>query len=114
MRLWAAQSADGALIGYALASPCFLPVENMHDNAGELRRLYVRREWQSAKIGGQLMGLAMSWLCAQFDHLYLGVYSQNAGAIRFYERHGFAKIGDYHFMVGDEADHEFIFYRAAA
>jgi len=39
------------------------------------------------------------------------VWSENFGAQRFYARYGFAKAGEYDFIVGRQRDHEFIYRR---
>jgi ribosomal protein S18 acetylase RimI-like enzyme len=44
--------------------------------------------------------------------LYIGVWSENFGAQRFYGRLGFTRIGKYGFPVGDHIDQEFILRRA--
>ena len=43
--------------------------------------------------------------------LWIGVWSENHGAQRFYTRHGFARVGEYQFPVGRVRDHEFILRR---
>mgnify|MGYP001551852877 CR=1 FL=1 len=43
--------------------------------------------------------------------LWLGVWSENFGAQRFYARYGFEKAGEYLFPVGDTNDLEFILRR---
>ena len=46
-----------------------------------------------------------------YPELYLGVYAENHAAQRFYQRHGFQKVGDYLFPVGRHRDLEFIYKR---
>ena len=43
--------------------------------------------------------------------LWIGVWSENLGAQRFYGRYGFEKVGEYLFPVGNTNDHEFILRR---
>ena len=43
--------------------------------------------------------------------VWIGVWSANHGARRFYERRGFHKVGAYGFAVGNTIDHEFILRR---
>jgi diamine N-acetyltransferase len=42
------------------------------------------------------------------QELVLSVYVDNRRALRFYERHGFEKVGRYDFMVGSHADEDLI------
>jgi diamine N-acetyltransferase len=105
--------ADGAdPVGYATAGPCKLPVENREPNAGEVRQLYVLATHQNQRLGARLLDTALGWLAEQhFSPLYIGVWSQNYGAQRFYGRYGFKKVGEYGFPVGKTVDHEFILKR---
>jgi len=102
---------DGKLAGYLVAGPSGLPVDGDPPNAGELKRLYVYKEWQNAGIGVRMLRPALAWLDVHFDRVFLSVYAHNHGAQRLYGRYGFMKIQDYFFMVGDHADPEFIFER---
>ena len=108
---WLAEAA-GVAVGYALAGPCALPHPDVTAACGELKRLYVQKDWQSAGIGARLFKAAETWLEAQGPRsLWIGVWSQNFGAQRFYARHGYRKVGDYGFPVGSTVDHEFILRR---
>jgi ribosomal protein S18 acetylase RimI-like enzyme len=58
------------------------------------------------------MEIALEWLDSQSRvPLYVGVWSENYGAQRFYARYGFRKVGEYGFPVGTTVDHEFILKR---
>lgn len=105
---------DGEAVGYALAGPCGLPHGDVSEACGELKRIYFRKDWQGAGFGGRLFNEAMSWLAASgFGALWIGVWSENHGAQRFYARQGFEKVGEYGFRVGSTIDREFILRRAA-
>ena len=78
---------------------------------GEVKRLYVRREAQNLKIGARLVEAALDWLEAPGRRLWIGVWSKNLGAQRFYGRYGFHKVGEYLFPVGGTRDEEFILSR---
>lgn len=110
-RTWAAKDAEGALAAYVVAQSCGLPIDDKLPNSGEVLRLYALSSYQGAGLGGQLMDVALEWLEDRFDHIYLSVFSENTGAIRFYERYGFRKIQSYLYMVGDHPDLEFIMKR---
>lgn len=105
---------DGAAIGYALAGPCALPHPDVTQACGELKRIYFVKERQGGGLGGRLFGTVMDWLLAEGPRpIWIGVWSGNHGAQRFYERHGFEKVGEYGFRVGQTVDREFILRRSA-
>ncbi|MHA7872639.1 MAG: GNAT family N-acetyltransferase [Hyphococcus sp.] len=109
--LWLARSAEGAVIGYAVAGPCDLPVPEMPANAGELMRLYLLKDHQGDGLGRRMLETALDWLEPRYDQLFLSVYAENFGAQRLYKRYGFEKVAEYDYMVGNHADPEFIFMR---
>ena len=109
--VWTAFDANDAAIGYLVAGPCDLPVDDMPPNAGELIRFYICSDFQGAGLGARMMSEALVWLDDNFDHVFLSVYRDNVAAQRFYARYGFKKIQEYFFMVGDHADPEFILKR---
>ena len=110
---WLAE-ADGQAVGYALAGACALPHGEVTVECGELKRIYLRRGWQNGGLGHRLLGAALDWLQrAGPRDVWIGVWSENHAAQRFYARHGFEKAGEYDFRVGDTVDHEYIMLRPA-
>jgi GNAT superfamily N-acetyltransferase len=103
---------DGAAVGYALAGPCALPHPEVTPACGELKRLYLVRSAQGAGLGGRLFNTAIDWLQRDGPRtIWIGVWSENHGARRFYGRQGFEKVGEYGFKVGNTVDLEFILRR---
>jgi ribosomal protein S18 acetylase RimI-like enzyme len=111
MAYWLAGGDVGPPVGFALAGYCKLPVQDLPAGAGELRQLYVRATHQNMKLGARLFEAALAWLEAHYSPLYIGVWSNNFGAQRFYARYGFAKVGEYGFPVGRTVDRELILKR---
>jgi GNAT superfamily N-acetyltransferase len=110
---WLAE-AGGRAVGYAAAGPCALPHPDVTAACGELKRLYLTAAWRNGGLGARLFGEALDWLERDGPRtIWLGVWSQNHGAQRFYARRGFAHVGDYGFRVGRTVDHEYIFRRPA-
>lgn len=106
--------ADGVAVGYALAGPSELPHPEVTPQSGELKRFYLLKSCQGGGLGGRLFAEVMAWLERDGPRdLWIGVWSENFGAQRFYARHGFEKVGEYGFRVGGTVDHEFILRRAA-
>lgn len=107
--VWLAMHEDADPIGFVSAGRCKLPVKDLESSAGEIRQLYVLARHHNLRLGTQLMNIALEWLASEgFSPIYIGVWSQNHGAQRFYERYGFSKVGEYGFPVGKTIDREFI------
>ena len=110
--VWVAVLPSGEQIGFILVGPCKLPVENCAPTAGEIKQLYVLAKHHNLRLGTRLMDVGLEWLEAQRrEPIYIGVWSENYGAQRFYGRYGFSKVGEYGFPVGKTVDHEFILKR---
>ena len=109
-----ASSAPPAPIGYVTACPAHLPHPDVAPGDGEIQRLYILQGHQGSGRGTLLLKTALEWLERDGPRtLWIGVWSENYGAQRFYARHGFEIVGDYSFMVGDHADYELITRRPA-
>ena len=104
-----ASSVSHAPIGYVTACPAHLPHPDVAPGDGEVQRLYILQGHQGGGRGTALLRTALEWLERDGPRtIWIGVWSENYGAQRFYARHGFEIVGDYSFMVGDHADHELI------
>ena len=103
---------EGAAVGHALAGPCDLPHDEVTPDCGELKRLYLLKAHQGGGVGTRLLDTALAWLEERGPRRrWVGVWSENYGAQRLYERHGFKKVGEYEFPVGRVRDREFILAR---
>ena len=111
--IWLLEAA-GEAVGYVLAGPCDLPHPETAAGDGEIKRLYLLQRAQSGGWGGRLFDAALGWLQADGPRaVWIGVWSENYGAQRFYARRGFVKVGEYGFAVGKTIDREFILRRTA-
>ncbi|MEO1136913.1 MAG: GNAT family N-acetyltransferase [Pseudomonadota bacterium] len=110
---WVMEEDRGTLVGYCTCAPCTLPAPDMPPESGELCRLYISEGAQGVGLGKTFMDIALRWLEARFDHLYVGVYSENIRAQKLYQRYGFEKVAEYHFMVGSHPDLEWVMKRRA-
>lgn len=109
---WFAFLGSEEPVGFVCVGACKLPVEHLEPTAGEVRQLYVLLKHHNLRLGSQLLSTALDWLeSVGRKPLYVGVWSENLGAQRLYERHGFRKVGEYGFPVGKTVDHEFILKR---
>ena len=102
-------------VGHAAAGPCGLPHPEVKAGDGELKRLYVLASHQNGGWGGKLFAEVERWLLRDGPRtLWIGVWSENFGAQRFYARQGFVRVGEYKFPVGKTLDDEFILRRDAS
>ena len=109
--MWVVEAA-GEAVGYALAGRCTLPHPDVTPDCGELKRCYLLKAWQGGGTGSRLLSEVFAWLERDGPRtLWIGVYSDNIGAQKLYARHGFAKVGEYVFNVGQTRDQEFILRR---
>lgn len=102
--------ADGRLVGYCKLGPPSLPYDPEGKRCIELRQLYLL---EAAKGGGVAQAL-MDWSFVEArrrgaEEMWLSVFSENLRAQRLYDRYGFEKMGEFDFMVGKHADHEFLY-----
>jgi diamine N-acetyltransferase len=110
--VWIATLADATPVGFLAVGACKLPVENREPTAGEIQQLYVLARHHNLRLGSRLMDLGLEWLETQGRvPVYIGVWSENDGAQRFYGRYGFNKVAEYGFPVGNTVDREFILKR---
>jgi ribosomal protein S18 acetylase RimI-like enzyme len=100
--------ADRQVVGYVKLGPPALPVEAKGSSV-ELRQLYLLKQWHGVGAAKALMDWAIDEAKMRGGtELYLTVYTANERARRLYERYGFAEVGPYHFMVGEQADEDII------
>jgi ribosomal protein S18 acetylase RimI-like enzyme len=109
--VWFGERA-GEAFAYAAVGPAGLPHPDVRPEHGEIRALYVLRAAQDSGLGQTLMETALAWLEERdLRPVWLGVWSGNLKAQRFYEKYGFEKQGEYEFPVGEWRDLEFILRR---
>ncbi|MFD5865485.1 GNAT family N-acetyltransferase [Agromyces sp. NPDC127015] len=75
----------------------------------ELSKFYTRADEHGGGIAAPLMAATLDAAGATGAiACWLGVNEQNARAIRFYEKHGFAKAGRKHFTVGGRLENDWV------
>lgn len=104
---------DGKVSGFCVCSVgSSLPIPreivgNTNDEiCGEIKRIYVSKLRNGTGLAARLLSLASDWLAHRNiskNMIFLGVYSQNLPAIKFYRKHGFKEISYYPYpMIGVE------------
>jgi diamine N-acetyltransferase len=101
------------LMGYAQLMRGPAPVAVAGPDPMELRRFYVAHQWHGQGVAKTLMGATLD---AARDRgartLWLGVWDRNARAIAFYAKHGFARVGEHTFVLGEDAQRDWLLARA--
>jgi GNAT superfamily N-acetyltransferase len=90
VRGWIAEAVIPRLQTWLAESPSGRPVALMVLDDDELDQLYVDPACQGEGLGAALVALAQ----ARRTELALWTFESNAGARRFYERHGFTPEGE--------------------
>ena len=79
----------------------------------ELSKCYVHPDHHGLGAAAELMHASIRSAAASGARgLWLGVNSQNARAIRFYEKSGFRRVGTKSFKLGSTVEHDFVMERA--
>lgn len=105
------QDAPGA----PLSGFCKLKYPARYESASDAVNVMVLGQLYTApgRTGEGIGAALMEWALGEArtrdcDAVQLSVWSENFGAQRFYQRHGFRRIGDLHFWVGNHRDDEFL------
>ncbi|MET1089642.1 MAG: GNAT family N-acetyltransferase [Arthrobacter sp.] len=110
--------SDGGLRGYSLLvnkparDPDVVSALGILPSV-ELSKCYVHPEHHGLGAAAELMHASLAAAAsAGGKGVWLGVNSQNARAIRFYEKSGFRKAGTKSFRLGSAVEHDFVLERA--
>jgi diamine N-acetyltransferase len=109
--------ADGRLNGYSLLvdrpakDPDVASVLTLLPSV-EISKCYVHPDYHGLGAAAELMQASLQAAAASGNAgAWLGVNSQNARAIRFYEKSGFRKVGTKSFRLGSTVEHDFVLER---
>ena len=92
------------VIGYLKLNMGASQTEVKDNNALEIERIYVLKEFQGKKVGQMLFEKAIQIAKEQnAEFVWLGVWEENKKAIQFYTKNGFVRFDQHVFVLGDEA-----------
>ncbi len=102
-----------APVGYSLLTAPDLPLADLTADDIELKRIYLFSRFQGNGRGQTLLeGPLEAARSMGKRRILLGVNAENAKAIAFYRKHGFAQVGTRTFQVGATLCHDLILGRA--
>jgi ribosomal protein S18 acetylase RimI-like enzyme len=94
---------DENLVGYCKLNEKEAQTEPFGNTSLEIERIYVLNEFQGQQFGKQmLLKIIETAKGKNLEFIWLGVWEKNTAAIRFYERHGFVKIGTHPYYIGND------------
>jgi diamine N-acetyltransferase len=94
---------NNELAGYLKVNINDAQSEDMGNEALEVERIYIKRDFQKHGLGKYLLKKAIE--VAKVHNktkIWLGVWEKNENAIAFYKKLGFVEIGAHSFYMGDE------------
>lgn len=95
---------DEKVIGYLKLNKGSSQTELKDNNALEIERIYVLKEFHGKKVGQLLFDKAMTIAKEQHvAYVWLGVWEENKRALQFYTKNGFVEFDQHVFVLGDEA-----------
>ena len=94
---------DGKVIGYLKVNYGQSQTEMKDENALEIERIYVLKEFHGKKVGQILYNKAIELAEEKsVEFVWLGVWEHNPRAIRFYEKNGFVAFDKHIFKLGND------------
>jgi diamine N-acetyltransferase len=97
------------LAGYLKVNTKDAQTEEMGDEALEIERIYIKREYQKHGLGKYMLNKAIEMAKARnMKKIWLGVWEKNENAIAFYQKMGFVQTGAHSFYMGDEEQRDLI------
>lgn len=94
---------DNEPVGYIKINTGPAQTELQEEQALEIERIYVLQDYQGKKIGRFMFNNALQLAKkANKKYIWLGVWSENNRAIKFYQELGFAAFDSHPFKLGND------------
>ena len=100
---------DNRVIGYLKINFGQAQTELKDNNALEIERIYVMKEFHGKNVGQTLYNKAIDIAKQKnLKYLWLGVWEENPRAINFYKKNGFIEFDKHVFKLGDDEQTDII------
>jgi diamine N-acetyltransferase len=94
---------NNELAGYLKLNINDAQSEDMGNEALEVERIYIKRDFQKHGLGRYMLNKAVEIAKVhKKSKVWLGVWEKNENAIAFYKKMGFVESGSHSFYMGDE------------
>ena len=95
---------DEKVIGYLKLNLGESQTELKDNDALEIERIYVLKDFHGKKVGQLLFDKVLTIAKElQVAYVWLGVWEENKKALQFYTKNGFVEFDQHVFVLGDEA-----------
>jgi ribosomal protein S18 acetylase RimI-like enzyme len=100
---------ENAVIGYLKINYSGAQTELNDQKSLEVERIYIGKEFYGKGVGQRLLDFALQIAKQQkMVYVWLGVWEENHRAIQFYLKNGFISFDKHVFMLGDEAQTDYM------
>jgi len=101
--------SDNQIVGYTKTNEGPGPKELNKIKTLEIERIYVDRRYHGEGIGKSLFDKCVQLAkLKKIKTVWLGVWEHNPNAVAFYKKCGFKKFGDHIFMLGRDAQTDWL------
>lgn len=100
---------EETLAGYLKINVASAQTEEIAENALEVERIYIKKEFKRQGLGRFLIEAAIELAIEKGkENIWLGVWEKNHGARPFYESLGFEYVSAHTFVMGDDPQTDLI------
>lgn len=100
---------NNEIVGYLKLNFKSAQTEMFDENATEIHRIYILKEFQRKKMGYFLLENTIEIAKSKRSNfIWLGVWEKNYNAIGFYERQGFTIFEKHNFKLGNDSQTDLI------
>ena len=100
---------EAKLAGYLKLNILDAQSESMPDNYLEIERIYFKKDFQHLGLGTKLFDFALQRAQAlEKQYIWLGVWENNFPAQKFYQKMGFQRFSQHHFVMGDSDQTDYL------
>ena len=104
---------DEKVVGYLKVNWGESQTENSDQNALEIERIYVLKEFHGKNVGQVLYEKAIEIFEQKgVEFIWLGVWEENPRAIRFYKKNGFTEFDKHVFQLGEDKQTDIMMKRS--
>jgi len=100
---------DQQLAGYLKLNEVASQTEKDFNDSLEIERIYVLPQYKGKRIGSFLIQFSIDFAIKKdLSSIWIGVWEHNLPALNFYTNHGFTKISQHSFFMGEDEQTDYI------